>query len=192
MSTLNRSIAALALVVCSGLAAQAAHADTKIGVVDLQRLVREAPQTKVVMQALQAKFAPRERELVTMQNDLRAGEDKIQRDSAVMSESDHAAAEKTQQNNQRDFQRKASEYQDEVNQAKNDEINKVENFILQELQSYSAAQGYDIVLVNNGVVFYKTSFDVTANMLAVLASKPAVLPTSATPASPKPAPAKTK
>jgi len=72
MSTFNRSIAFLALSLCGFLVAQQASADTKIGVVNFQKLLEDAPQTKTAMQALENEFAPRRRELLTMQNDLKA------------------------------------------------------------------------------------------------------------------------
>jgi len=49
-----------------------ASAEIKMGVVNFQKLLEDAPQTKTAMQALESEFAPRRRELLTMQNDLKA------------------------------------------------------------------------------------------------------------------------
>jgi len=73
MSTFNRSIPVLALMLCGLLGAQQAmSAEVKMGVVNFQKLLEEAPQTKAAMAALENEFAPRRRELLTMQNDLKA------------------------------------------------------------------------------------------------------------------------
>src|SRR5580700_10254234 len=178
MSTFNRSIAFLALSLCGFLAAQQASADTKIGVVNFQKLLEDAPQTKTAMQALENEFAPRRRELLTMQNDLKARDEKLQKEGAVMSEADRAKAEKTLRDQQREFSRKAGEFQDDASTRRNEEIGKVQRYLVSEIQSYANAQGFDLVL-GDGVFFAKGPLDITANVLAVLQTKPATLPAAA-------------
>src|SRR5271169_6448764 len=184
MSTFNRSIAFLALSLCGFLAAQQASADTKIGVVNFQKLLEDAPQTKTAMQALENEFAPRRRELLTMQNDLKSRDEKLQREGAVMAEADRAKAEKSLRDEQREFSRKAGEFQDDASTRRNEELGKVQRYLVQEIQAYSSTQGFDLVL-GDGVFFAKGQLDLTANVLAVLLTKPATLP--ATPAAATPA-----
>src|SRR5580693_3919179 len=182
MSTFNRSIAFLALSLCGFLAAQQASADTKIGVVNFQKLLEDAPQTKTAMQALENEFAPRRRDLLTMQNDLKARDEKFQKEGAVMSEADRAKSEKALRDEQREFSRKAGEFQDDASTRRNEEIGKVQRYLVTEIQGYANAQGFDLVL-GDGVFFAKGPLDITANVLAVLATKPASLPAQA-PAAP--------
>jgi outer membrane protein len=178
MSTFNRSILILALCVCGLLTAQLASAEVKMGVVNFQKLLEEAPQTKTAMAALENEFAPRRRELLTMQNDLKAKDEKLQKESAVMAEADRAKAEKTLRDQQREFSRKAGEFQDDASTRRNEEIGKVQRYLVQEIQGYASAQGFDLVL-GDGVFFAKAPLDITANVLAVLATKPASLPATA-------------
>ena len=178
MSTFNRSILILALCVCGLLTAQQASAEVKMGVVNFQKLLEEAPQTKTAMAALENEFAPRRRELLTMQNDLKAKDEKLQKEGAVMAEADRAKAEKTLRDQQREFSRKAGEFQDDASTRRNEEIGKVQRYLVQEIQGYASAQGFDLVL-GDGVFFAKAPLDITANVLAVLATKPASLPATA-------------
>lgn len=178
MSTFNRSIAILALGLVGLIAAGQAGAETKIGYVNFQKLLEEAPQTKSAMQSLENEFGPRRRELMTMQNDLKAKEDKLQKEGAVMAESDRSNAEKTFRDQQREFSRKAGEFQDDASTRKNEELGKVQRFLFQEIQTYASAQGFDLVL-GDGVLFAKQPLDITAAVLAVLQTKPAQLPPSA-------------
>jgi outer membrane protein len=175
MSTFNRTIALLAVTFCGLLAAAQAGAETKIGYVNFQKLLEEAPQTKSAMQSLENEFGPRRRELMTMQTDLKAKEDKLAKESAVMAESDRANAEKTFRDQQREFSRKAGEFQDDASTRKNEELGKVQRFLFQEIQTYANAQGYDLVL-GDGVLFAKTPLDITAAVLAQLQTKPTALP----------------
>jgi outer membrane protein len=182
MSTFNRSIPFWAIALFGLMASGQASAEIKMGVVNFQKLLEEAPQTKTAMQALENEFAPRRRELLTMQNDLKARDEKLQKEGAVMSEADRAKAEKTLRDQQREFSRKAGEFQDDASTRRNEEIGKVQRYLVQEIQGYASAQGFDLVL-GDGVFFAKGPLDITANVLAVLNTKPATLPAT-TPAAP--------
>jgi outer membrane protein len=186
MSTFIRGIPVLLLGLCGLLTAQQASAEIKVGVVNFQKLLEDAPQTKTAMSALENEFAPRRRELLTMQNDLKARDEKLQREGAVMAEADRAKAEKSLRDEQREFSRKAGEFQDDASTRRNEELGKVQRYLVTEIQAYASTQGFDLVL-GDGVFYAKGQLDVTANVLAVLLTKPATLPPSATPAAPAPA-----
>jgi outer membrane protein len=190
MPTFNRSIPLWGLCLCLALLSGPANAEIKMGVVNFQKLLEDAPQTKTAMQALENEFAPRRRELLTLQNDLKARDEKLQKEGAVMSEADRAKAEKTLRDNQREFSRKAGEFQDDAGTRKNEEIGKVQRYLVTEIQAYATAQGYDLVL-GDGVFFAKGPLDITANVLAVLATKPATLPAAPASAAPAKPPAAT-
>ena len=182
MSTFIRRIPFLAVALCGLLAAGQASAEIKIGVVNFEKLLEEAPQTKAAMQALDNEFGSRRRELMTLQNDLKAKDDKMQKEGAVMSESDRANAEKTLRDQQREFQRKAGEFQDDASTRNNEEIGKVQRYLVQEIQDLRECAGVRS-RTGQGVFFAKPALDITANVLAVLNTKPSG-------AGPAPAPAK--
>jgi outer membrane protein len=192
MSTFNRSIASVGVALCLALVSAQASAEIKIGYVNFQKLLEEAPQTKTAMQGLENEFAPRRRELLTMQNDLKARDEKLQKEGAVMAEPDRAKMEKALRDQQREFSRKAGEFQDDASTRRNEEIGKVQRYLVTEIQGYANAQGYDLVL-GDGVFFAKGPLDITANVLAVLATKPTTLPAAPAAKAPAaaPAPAKT-
>jgi outer membrane protein len=188
MSTYLRSIPFLALGLCGLMVSQQANAEIKIGVVNFQKLFEEAPQTKTMMQALQNEFGPRQRELVSMQNDLKARDEKLAKEGAIMAEADRAKAEKSLRDQQREFSRKGSEFQDDLSTRRNEEIAKIQRYLQEEIRTYSAAQGFDLVLAE-GVAYTKPPLDITAQVLEVLKTKPANLPAAA-PKAPAAAPAK--
>jgi len=197
MSTFNRSIPLLGLVLCGLAVSTPASAEIKMGYVNFQKLLEDAPQTKTAMQGLENEFAPRRRELLTMQNDLKARDEKLQKEGAVMAEADRQKAEKQLRDQQREFSRKAGEFQDDASTRRNEEIGKVQRYLVTEIQGYANSQGYDLVL-GDGVFFAKPPLDITANVLAVLATRPATLPapapapqSKAPPAAAPAAPAKT-
>jgi len=186
MSTYLRSIPLLALSLCGLMVSQQASAEIKIGYVDFQKLMTEAPQVKSAMQALQNEFGPRQRELVAMQNDLKARDEKLAKEGAIMAEADRAKAEKQLRDQQREFSRKGGEFQDDLSTRKNEELGKVQRYLLEEIRTYSSAQGFDLVL-GEGVFYNKPQLDITAQVLEVLKTKPASLPAAPKPAAAPPA-----
>ncbi len=181
MSTLTRSFTLMLLCVCGLAFAQQSSAETKIGVVNFQKLLEAAPQTKVAMQALETEFGPRRRDLLTMQNDLKARDAKMQREGAMMAEADRVKAESKLRDLQREFQRKASEFQDDASSRRNEELGKVQRFLIQQIQNYATAKGYDLIL-GDGVFYAKGQLDVTSEVLATLNSKTLNSKPSASPA----------
>src|ERR1700690_1631703 len=184
MSTYLRSVPFLALSLCGLMVSQQASAEMKVGYVDFQKLMTEAPQVKSAMQALQNEFGPRQRELLAMQNDLKARDEKLAKEGAIMAEADRAKAEKALRDQQREFSRKGGEFQDDLSTRKNEELGKVQRYLLEEIRTYSSAQGFDLVL-GEGVFYGKPQLDITAQILEVLKSKPATAPKpAAAPAKP--------
>ena len=158
---------ALALFAPSAFAQQAA---LKIGVVNVPRLLEEAPQAKAAMQAMQDEFAPRQREMAAAQKDLKAKEEKLQRDGAVMAENERRNAEKDLRDGQRELARKQSEYVEDLNVRRNEELGKLQRSLLQEVQTFARASGYDLV-VGDGVLFVNEALDITPQVLSALQAR---------------------
>jgi outer membrane protein len=148
----------------------AAQAQMKIAVVNVPRLLEEAPQAKGAMQALQDEFAPRQRDIVAQQQGLKTKEEKLQRDGAVMAENERRNAEKDLRDSQREVARKQNEYVEDLNLRRNEELGKLQRSLLQEVQTYARAQNFDLVL-GEGVLYRNESIDITAQVLAALQAR---------------------
>jgi len=181
----------LGCVLVAGLALAAplgvAQAQTKIAVVNLPRLMDEAPQAKVAMQALSDEFQPRQQEIARQQKELKAKEEKLQRDGAVMAENERRNAEKELLAGQRELQRKANEYGEDLNLRRNEELGKLQRSLLQEVQAFARSGNYDLV-VGDGVLYVNESMDITAQVLSALQARHKMTGGAAPkPATPKPA-----
>jgi outer membrane protein len=176
-------LASLALLAPLGVV----HAEAKIAVVNVPRLLDEAPQAKSAMQALQDEFAPRQKEIVQQQKDLKAKEDKLNRDGAVMAENERRNAEKDLRDGQRELARKQNEYVEDLNLRRNEEIGKLQRSLLQEVQAFARTSNYDLI-VGEGVLYVNESMDITAQVLSALQARyKATGGTTPKPATPKPA-----
>lgn len=162
--------AALGIALVSAFALPASAQEVKIGVVSLQAIVERAPQTKVVMDELRDEFAPREREILAKQKEIEDLQAKLQKDAAVMGETERRNADKAFRDLQRDFQRLRSEYQEDINLRQNEEIGALQRSVLKEVQDYAQAQGYDLV-VGDGVLYVSSTVNITEDVLnAVVAN----------------------
>ena len=187
MSKFYRSVALLGLALSGLLAGAAANAaDLKIGVVDFNRLIAESPQAKQLSQSLDNEFGARRRELLSMQNDVKAKDDKLQKEGPLMAEAERSKAEKSLRDEQRELSRKGSEFQDDASQRRNEELNKLQRFVASEIATYASQQGFDLVL-GEGVFYSKNSLDITTQVLDVLKTKPATIPATPAAAPAKPA-----
>ena len=168
------------------------HAETKIAVVNWQQLLEEAPQAKSAMAALQDEFQPRQKEIVSQQKDLKAKEDKLQRDGAVMAENERRNAEKDLREGQRELARKQNEWVEDLNLRRNEEIGKVQRSLQQEVQAFAKTSGFDLI-VGDGVLYRNESLDITAQVLSALQARFKATGGAAAPkpATPKPAAATT-
>jgi len=167
-----------------------AMAEIKIGVVDYARLLEQSPQAKALQDSLKNEFGPRYQQLLAQDQSLKTRADKLQKDGATMSAEQREKEEKSLRDAARDLERKKSEWQDDSNTRRNEEMNKLQRSLVGEVRDYAKAQNFDIVIAE-GVIYATPTVDITPAILQALQSrapKPAAAP--AAPATGAPAPAK--
>ena len=164
-------IVTLALLASAAVALPvgAANAQAKIGVVNVARLLQEAPQAQAASQALENEFAARRRDLENQQKDLKAREDKLAKDGAVMSETERRNAEKTLRDSQRELARKQNEFLEDLNVRRNEALGQLQRTVLQEVQTYAKSAGLDVVVAD--ALYASASVDITNQVLAALQAR---------------------
>ncbi len=156
--------AVLGIALASAFALPAAAQDIKIGVVSLPALIERAPQTKAAMDALQEEFAPRQREFEAKKKEYEDLAAKIQKDLAVMGETERRNAQKEVRDLERDLARMENEFREDLTLRQNEEYGLLQRAILKEVQEYAAAQGYDLI-VGDGVLYVNQSVNITDQVL---------------------------
>jgi outer membrane protein len=167
------------------LAAAPAWAELKIGYVNYSALIQQSPDAKVIANALSAEFGPRQREIVAMQQSLKTREDKLTKDGATMTDDQRAREDKDIRDGDRELQRKQTEFQDDLNSRRNEELSKLQKSLIEEVRTYAKGQNFDLVLAD-GVIYATNAIDITPQVLAMLTANGAK---AAAPAAPAPKPA---
>ena len=138
--------------------------ELKIGVVNVQALMRNAPQTKAAMDALEEEFAPRQREVVAKRKEFEDMTAKVQKDLPVMGETERSNAEKDMRNLRREVTRLETEYREDLNLRENEELARLQRLVLKEVQDFAQSEGYDLI-VGDGVLFASTAVNITEQVL---------------------------
>ncbi|UCG72095.1 MAG: OmpH family outer membrane protein [Chromatiales bacterium] len=141
--------------------------DIKIGFVNIARLISEAPQATAAMAALQEEFAPRQRELVSMQTSFQERQEQLQRDLEVMGPDERQNAERDLRKEERQLARSLEELNEDANLRRNEELAKLQREILREVATYAREAGYDLVL-GEGVFYASSAVDITSDVLTRL------------------------
>jgi outer membrane protein len=158
-------IASLGLMSISGsVLAQ----EMKIGFVNVGRLINEAPQAALAMEALQEEFAARQREILAMQNEFNEKQAQIERDIEVMGPEERRNAERDLRKEERDLTRMQQEFSEDINLRRNEALGKLQRELLNQVQIFAGNESYDLVLSSEGVLFASQAIDVTEQVLSGL------------------------
>jgi len=158
INSLILGLASLAVI------AMPVQADTKVGVINMVRLMEEMPQAKSAQSKIETEFAPREQELVNLQKSIRKMEDRLSRDGAVMSEKENSKLEREILSKNRELKRTQDEFRDDLNIRKNEILSKLQRQMLESTVALAKEKKYDIIL-GQGVVYSSDSVDVTNMVL---------------------------
>jgi outer membrane protein len=175
------------IAVVGSLAVVPAWAELKIGVVDYGKLMEESPQAKTVVDSIRTEFTPRQRDLQTQQQALKAKEDKLQKDGATMTEDQRQRTEKELRDSYRDLNRKQQEVQDDFNARRNEEMSRLQRTLIEEVRVYAKAQNFDLVIAD-GVIYSTPTLDITPAILTALQSHASAGSKTSAPAAPAPKP----
>jgi len=166
---MNRFARALAvtLSICAlALASQAMAQDLKIGYVNSERLLREAAPAKAAQAKLEAEFGRREKELVDLRNRIKAAADKLEKEALTLPESERLKRQRELLEQDRDLQRKQREFQEDLNQRKNEELAAVVERANRAIRQIFETEKYDIILQE--VVFAGPRVDITEKVIRAL------------------------
>ncbi|MDX1496666.1 MAG: OmpH family outer membrane protein [Salinisphaeraceae bacterium] len=170
MTMMKRTFAASLLAFCMLHSAQAAAADLKIAVVNIPKILAEAPQAADARKRMDREFSGRRTKLESMQKRIVADAEKFKRDAPTMSNDARARAEDKLRNDQRDFRRMQDEYNEDVARVERQEMGKLRDSIKDVIDRLVKSERYDLVLTE-GILHASSKVDITPRVLAALGKK---------------------
>jgi outer membrane protein len=161
-----RVFAASALFVSA--VAPASAQELKIGYVNSERVMRESNPAKAAQAKLQAEFSKREKELDDSTGKLKSAADKLEKDAPTLAETERTRRQRELVEQDRDLQRKRREFQEDLNQRRNEELAGVIERANRVIRQIFESEKYDLVLQE--VIFASNRVDITERVIKVLNS----------------------
>jgi outer membrane protein len=138
----------------------------RIGFVNTDRIFRESAPAKASQTKLEQEFAKREKELVDMGNTLKSASERFERDAPTLSETQRNTRQKQLVDQDRDFQRKRREFQEDLNTRKNEEFQQVLERANRVVRQVAESEKYDLVLQE--AVYINPKHDITEKVIKAI------------------------
>ena len=162
-----RVAGALLLPLLALLAAPSqAQESFRIGFVNPDRVLREAQPAKAAQAKLEAEFLKRERDLATQGETLKAASEKFEREAPTLAESQRATRQRALVDQDREFQRKRREFQEDLNARKNEELQQVYDRANRVVKQVAEAEKYDAILQE--AIYINPKHDITEKVIKAL------------------------
>lgn len=156
-----------AAVLFLSAAAVAAHAqDFRVGFVNQDRILREANMAKAAQAKLEQEFGRREKEVTDMGTALRAASERFEREAPTLSESQRATRQRQLIEQDREFQRKRRELQEDANNRKSEELQQFFDRANRAVKQVAEAEKYDVILQE--AVYINPKHDITDKVIKAL------------------------
>ncbi len=165
--TMIRKHFTMALIASASVFASFAQAqEFKLGFVNTERIFREAATAKQAQAKLEQEFSRREKELVEAGNTLKQASEKFEREAPTLPESQRTARQKTLIDQDREFQRKRREFQEDLNARKNEEQQMVVERANRAVKQVAESEKYDVIFQE--AVYINPKHDITEKVIKVL------------------------
>ncbi len=142
----------------------AANAQVKIAVINTQKALLETDDIKKAQADLEAKFKPRQDQMVKIQKEL---EDiGAQLNSGKLNELGTQELNTEGQRKQRELQRLQQDLQDDVQRERTEILERAGTRMQEVVKKLADEKGLDIVVDSSNTVFFKATFEITAEATA--------------------------
>ena len=158
----------LSLIVASAFVAAPALAD-KIGFVNTERLIREAPLSVAAQKKLEREFASRDQELQKLAKQARDLQAQLDKDGVTMSDSERKTKERDLGNLNRDLQRQGREFREDLNLRRNEELGQIQERARKAIQDIARAEKYDLIVEQ--AVYVDAKNDITDRVMKALGGR---------------------
>ena len=142
----------------------------KIGYVNAVKVIEEAPQGEAALKKLESEFGPRDKRLVSIQNDIRELEDDLEKNGLIMTDADRRAKERKILVMKRNLRRATQEFREDYNLRRNEELAVLQKIVKKAIVEIAKQEKYDLI-VHEGTIYASSKIDITDKVLEKLNKK---------------------
>ncbi len=164
---MNQYLRQLAALMVSSLCLLTVQAqELKLGFVSTDRVLKEASTAKAAQNKLEQEFSKREKDLTEQGANIKSMADKFEREAPTLPETQRLTRQKQLLDQDRDFQRKRREFQEDLNARKNEELQQVIQRANKVIKDIAIAEKYDFIFQD--AVYVNPKNDVTDKVIKAL------------------------
>lgn len=169
---MNQHIRRFALLGAFLLSAAVVQAqEVRLGFVSTDRVLKEASTAKAAQAKLEQEFSKREKDLQDLGNNIKSMADKFEKEAPTLPETQRQTKQKQLLEQDRDFQRKRREFQEDLNARKNEELQLVIQRANKVIKDMAVSEKYDFIFQD--AVYVNPKHDITDKVIKAL-NTPAV------------------
>lgn len=158
------------LLIAAGLllTANAAFADVKFGVLDLNKVLSNDPQVTLLQDQLKKQFEPRNQEIVTAQKTLQNDIDKYNKESNKLKGNDVKKNQDKIIGEQKKLQELQASFQHDLTDAQNKSMQTILKRVETVVNKIAADQKYDLVVTKVSTVYNDPKLEITDKVVTEL------------------------
>ena len=138
----------------------------RIGFVNTDRMLREATPAKAAQTKLEQEFSRREKEVEDAGQALKTASERFEREATTLSDSQRSARQRQLMEQDRDFQRRRREFQEDLNSRKQEELQHILDRANRVVRQVAEAEKYDVILQE--AVYVNPRLDITDKVIKAL------------------------
>lgn len=139
-------------------------AQTKVGVINIQKAIIETAEIKKAQATLETKYKPRQVELEKIQKELADIEAQIQNPKTTQQAAQEMQARG--QRRQREAQRMTEDLQGDVDRERNEVLQNAGSRMIEVIKKIAEAKGLDVVVDAANTHFFKPGLEITSEAVA--------------------------
>ncbi|MCK9382365.1 MAG: OmpH family outer membrane protein [Sulfuritalea sp.] len=141
-------------------------AEGKIGFVNSQKILNDAPQASRAKKKIEKDFEKRDQDLQRIAKQLQGMQENLDKNSVTMAESERRTKEREFADLNRDFQRKQREFREDLSQRQNEEMASIFERVNKIIKQIAEAEKYDIIFQE--AVYANPRIDITERVIKAL------------------------
>ena len=143
-----------------------ACAEGKIGFVNSQKILNDAPQAARAKKKIEKDFEKRDQDLQRLAKQLQGLQEALDKNAVTMVESERRNKEREFADLNRDFQRKQREFREDLSQRQNEEMASIFERVNKIIKQIAEAEKYDIIFQE--AVYANPRIDITDKVIKAL------------------------
>jgi outer membrane protein len=141
-------------------------AEGKIGFVNSQKILNDAPQAARAKKKIEKDFEKRDQDLQRIAKQLQGMQENLDKSAVTMAESERRTKEREFADLNRDFQRKQREFREDLSQRQNEEMASIFERVNKIIKQIAEAEKYDIIFQE--AVYASPRIDITERVIKAL------------------------